>query len=188
MNVYDFDNTVYDGESIVDFYFFCLVKKPSLIKYMPTVVIMLTKYKLGKISLEELFEKASFYSVKIFGSVDTSEKAISEFWDKNEHKIKDFYRQTKKPDDVILSASCDFLLREICKRIGIKNVICSEIDPARGEVKQLCFRSNKPILFKEKYPNVTVDNFFTDSVNDSPMAETAKNAYLVKKNKIKKIK
>lgn len=188
MNVYDFDNTVYDGETAVDFYLFCLSKKPSLIKYMPTVFMMLAKYKLGKISVDELLEKAAYYSAKIFGSIDIGEKVISEFWDKNEHKIKEFYKKSKRADDVIISASCDFLLGEICKRLNIKNLICSEINLNDGAVKQLCFRTNKPILFKKIYPNEVIDNFYTDSKNDFPMIEISKNAYIVKKNKIKKIK
>lgn len=188
MNVYDFDNTVYDGETVVDFYLFCLSKKPSLIKYMPVVLSMLVKYKLGRVSEEELFEKASLYSAKIFNSVNTSEKAAAEFWDKHEHKIKAFYREGMSPDDVIVSSSCGFILREICNRLGVKNLVCSEIDPENGSVKRLCFRSNKPIIFKKMYPGVSPDNFFTDSVNDLPMVEISKNAYLVKKNKIKKIK
>ena len=38
MNVYDFDNTIYDGESTFDLFLFYLKKKPSLIRLMPTVV------------------------------------------------------------------------------------------------------------------------------------------------------
>ena len=92
MNVYDFDNTVYDGETVVDFYFFCLKKNLSLIKYIPLMTVMLAKYKLGKISVKELEEKASKYAARILLSVDSTESAISEFWDKNEHKIKEFYK------------------------------------------------------------------------------------------------
>ena len=32
MNVYDFDKTIYKGDSTLDFYFFCLRKKPIIIK------------------------------------------------------------------------------------------------------------------------------------------------------------
>lgn len=188
MNVYDFDNTIYDGETVIDFYFFCLKKKPSLIKYIPMMTFMLAKYKLGKISVDELEKKASKYARRILLSVDSTKKAITEFWDKNEHKIKEFYKKNKRDDDIIISASCGFILREICNRLGIKNLICSEIDINTGEIKQVCFRTNKPIILKKLYPNISVDNFYTDSLNDAPMIELSHNAFLVKKNKITKIK
>ena len=35
MNVYDFDGTIYDGDSTIDFFFYSLKKKPSLICYLP---------------------------------------------------------------------------------------------------------------------------------------------------------
>ena len=39
MNVYDFDNTIYDGESAVDFFMFCLGKDIKLIKLLPLLVV-----------------------------------------------------------------------------------------------------------------------------------------------------
>lgn len=188
MNVYDFDNTIYDGESVVDFYLFCARKKPSLIKYFPLMLHMLVKYKLGLISISELENKAAKYALNIFSSIDSSEKAVSEFWDKNEYKIKDFYKRQQREDDIIISASCSFLLYEICRRLGIKNLICSEIDLSSGKINQVCFRSNKPLILKKLFPNIDLENFYTDSKNDMPMIEIAKNAYLVKKNRIIKIK
>ena len=31
MNVYDFDDTIYAGDSTVDFFFYCLKKKPAIV-------------------------------------------------------------------------------------------------------------------------------------------------------------
>lgn len=188
MNVYDFDNTIYNGETAMDFYIFCLAKKPSLIRYMPLMLTMLAKYKLGKISVAELEAKAAKYAAKILLSVDGTKNAVSEFWDKNEHKIKKLYLERKRKDDIIISASCGFILHEICTRLGIKNLICSEINTDTGELEQVCFNTNKPVMLKKFFPDAAVDNFYTDSLNDLPMIELAENAYLVKKNKITKIK
>lgn len=58
MNVYDFDNTIYDGESSVDFFMFCLKKRPKLIKYILVVFFNLAKYKLCLISKQELLKLA----------------------------------------------------------------------------------------------------------------------------------
>ena len=55
MKVFDFDNTIYDGESAYDFFKFCLSRKKSLIKYMPEVMYNLGKYKAGKIGMDEVY-------------------------------------------------------------------------------------------------------------------------------------
>ena len=57
MNVYDFDNTIYDGESCFDLFKFYLKKDPSLLKSFPTVVKGFARYKKGKISLDEMISK-----------------------------------------------------------------------------------------------------------------------------------
>ena len=44
MNVYDFDNTIYDGESFIDLFIFLFKKDPSLVKYIPDVINGLYNY------------------------------------------------------------------------------------------------------------------------------------------------
>ncbi len=186
MNVYDFDNTIYDGESTVDYYFFLLRKYPKLLEILPTLFVMLIKYKLCLVTYSDLLKKAEKYAIKLkpyFG-----EELVSEFWDKNEHKIKKFYLDGQRDSDVILSASCGFLLREIARRKGIKNLICSEIDAETGEILKVCFRDEKVKIFKQEYPDDIIDEFYTDSMNDEPMFSLAKRVFFVKNNKIEELK
>ena len=35
MRVFDFDNTIYDGESVIDFYLFSLRRNPKVARYVP---------------------------------------------------------------------------------------------------------------------------------------------------------
>ena len=37
MNVYDFDDTIYDGDSSIDFFKFFIKKDPSVITYAPSI-------------------------------------------------------------------------------------------------------------------------------------------------------
>lgn len=188
MNVYDFDNTIYDGESLFDFYLFCLKKDIKFIKYLKVAVVSLIKYKLCIITIDKLIKLCSKYVYDFLTDVGDFEDAAKEFWDKNEHKIKSWYFDVKKDDDVLVSANFNVFLNEICNRLGINNIISSEVDTDKKEVLQLCFRSNKVALYKEKYKDAVIDNFYTDSRNDMPMIKISKNAFLVKDNKIKKIK
>lgn len=188
MNAYDFDNTIYDGESLFDFYLFCLRKNIKFIKYLKVAVVSLIKYKLCIITLDKLIKLCSKYVYDFLTDVGNIEGAVKEFWDKNEHKIKPWYFEKKKDDDLIISANFNIFLEEILNRIGISNYISSEVDPVNKEVTQLCFRSNKVSLYHKKYKQAEIDSFFTDSRNDMPMINISKNAYLVKNNKIIKIK
>ena len=61
MNVYDFDNTIYDGESFIDLFIFLFKKDPSLVKYVPDVINGLYKYTKGTINAEEALEQYSTY-------------------------------------------------------------------------------------------------------------------------------
>lgn len=189
MNVYDFDNTIYNGETIVDFYFFCAKKKPTLFKYLPLCFYMLIKYKLGRISISELEKKAGKYAKKILLMFsEPLDDTIKSFWDANDYKIKSFYLQKQKSDDIIISASCGFILREIFSRLGITRYMCSEIDLKSGEILSICYHSNKPNIFKKNYPTEEIDEFYTDSSADMPMVQLSKKAFIVKGNKIIPIK
>lgn len=186
MNVYDFDNTIYDGESVIDFYLFALKKKPRLVTVLPKLCQMLLRYKACKVSAEELLLVAEKYAAKVLGMADF-ESLVSAFWDKNQKKIKKFYLDRKREDDVILSASWSFLIEEVCRRLGIKWVIASEIDVKTGKITRLCFREKKVQIFKDEFPDVIIDKFYTDSMNDAPMFALAKRAFLVKGEMVKEI-
>ena len=54
LNVYDFDKTIYDGDSSIDFYLFCLKRKKSIILLLPKQVFAMILYKL-KIKDKEYF-------------------------------------------------------------------------------------------------------------------------------------
>lgn len=56
MNVYDFDDTIYRGDSSVDFYIFCLRKNIKLLKYLPKQIKAVILYKLKKIDKNKMKE------------------------------------------------------------------------------------------------------------------------------------
>lgn len=188
MNVYDFDNTIYDGESVLDLFIFYLKKKPELLKEAPWIAKAAFKYKSGKMTLDEALEKYQDRVEKLSETIEDIESNVGIFWDKHCTKIKSFYFKQRKEDDVIVSACLDILIAEVCKRLGIKNYIASETDIVNHKLVSFCFRENKVKAFKAKYPDAVIENFYTDSLNDKPMIDLAQNAYLVKGSKITKIK
>ncbi len=192
MNVFDFDNTVYDGESSVDFFLWYIKKDPSLIKFLPSVSVALLRYKSGKLSVEEALSKygtklTAYFKENLSGN-NTLYSDAEIFWRTNIVKIKPFYENVKSEDDVVISCSPRFLLCEPLKRLGIKHCICTEIDENSGEITRLCFRENKVKAFLKEYPGEAIDCLYTDSFNDKPLMDISKSVYLVKGNSIKKIK
>lgn len=189
MNVYDFDNTIYDGESCKDMFFYLLKKDLSLLKLVPNVLYAFAKYKKGKITIEKALEKYApkiekYFQKKFYLLSDTID-----FWDKHMKNIKSFYSRQQRPDDLILTATPENFMEEICRRMGVKNYIGTTIDAELGKITRICLRENKIKAFFERYPNGEIESFYTDSPeNDFPLIEIAQNAYVVKGDKIEKIK
>jgi len=183
MNVYDFDKTIYNGDSTLDFYFFMLKKYPSSVFLLPKQISGFLKYKKDKISKTH-FKEIFFSFLKKSSDIN---RDVTEFWDKNEHKIKDWYLRQQKHDDIIISASPEFLLNEICRRISIENLIASEVEPETGVfLSENCYGKIKTERLKNSFPDAEIKEFYSDSRSDEPMAKLAQRAFLVKNNDIKK--
>ncbi len=181
MNVFDFDGTIYDGDSSVDFWLFCLQKNLRLLRYFPRQIGGAVLFTLGRITKEEF--KSRFFC--FFAGISDIDSAVREFWGKNERKIKPWYRKMQKADDCVISASPEFVLLEICGRLGIKNLLATRVDKRTGRLlKKNCHGANKVAFFRERFGDAEIGAFYSDSKSDAPMAEMAKTAFLVKGEKI----
>ena len=189
MNVYDFDDTIYDGESSLHLFFFYVKKTPRLLKELPRVLHALYRYKQGKMTVEQALEKYASDVEEYFRSIPDFEGDVIRFWDLHMKNIKPFYKAQQKEDDVIVTASPEIYMTEVCSRLGIKHCVGSLMDRETGRITRLCMRSKKVPAFLEAFPDAHIDNFYTDSLkNDRPLIDLADHAFLVKGNKIKQIK
>ena len=176
MNVYDFDKTIYYDDSTTDFYFYCLRRFPKTWLYIPCLVYGGIGYGLHLMSKTQM--KGYIYT--FLRGVKDVDKVVEQFWDAHEHKIKKWYRKQQRADDVIISASPEFLLKPICKRLHIQYLIASEVDPKTGKILgENCWGPQKVVRFKEKEYYGEVDEFYSDSYSDDPLAQLAKRSYLV---------
>ena len=189
MNIYDFDNTIYDGESLYDFFIEYIKVNPAIVRYLPKVLLAFAKYKLGKVTTQQMMDNYAPVIRKCYCEYDKWEDFTHKFWDSHMHKIKSFYKEVQKEDDLILTASPELTIKEIAKRLGIKNIVCSKIDDETGEITRICMRQNKINALKEDFGDVEIDDFYTDSIkNDGFFAEYAKRVFLVDGEKITQIK
>lgn len=181
MNAYDFDKTIYNGDSTADFYLFSLRRHPKILTLAPSLLKAYVRFYVRKQGTKTEFKETMYRFLRYCDvSADTTD-----FWERNKHKLKDFYLQQKKSDDVIISASPEFLLLPICRELGIRQLIASVVDPCTGKYSGVnCHGEEKVRRFREQFPQATVDKFYSDSRSDAPMAKIAKKAYLVKKDTV----
>ena len=125
MNVFDFDNTIYDGETLIDFALHYVRTDPKIWKYVPKLLIICFKDAFHLFSVEEAIEAYASFLEGYFIHIKTLDEDVIKFWNKNEKKIKPWYNEVRQDDDIIVSGSTDFLLDEIMKRIiGILTLSC----------------------------------------------------------------
>lgn len=181
MNIYDFDGTIYRGDSTIDFYLFLLKRHPIIILNLPVAIIAAIKYKAGKLTITEFKEKFFSFLIRI---EDVSQE-VDIFWNKNINKIMPWYIKQKNESDIVISASPEFLLSKACTLLGIKTLIASNVEPKTGKfLSENCKGQEKVKRFKNEFKETIVDEFYSDSISDLPMAKLAKKSFLIKKGKI----
>lgn len=181
MNVYDFDGTIYTNDSTLKFYIFCLKRNPALLLCAIRQCFAIFLY-LANIYSKTKAKEEFFCFLKYIKNVD---QVIDDFWRIEYKNIQPWYLSQKASDDVIISASPEFLILPIAGKLGNLEVIGSKIDKTTGKyLGSNCFGAEKVRRFKEIYPNSTIENFYSDSISDCPMAQISKNAFFVQSGKI----
>lgn len=178
MNVYDFDETIYDGDCTRDFF------KASL-KY-PKAVLSMIRYGYAIVLYGlKLMDKTTMKSIffRYMKSLPDTRKMVESLTQKNMHKIKKWYLDQQREDDVIISASPLFLVEPFCKALGIRYIYGTNMDIDTGAIDGVnCKGEAKVDVFYHHFPNGHIHSFYSDSYSDTPLARLADNAYLVKKD------
>ena len=188
MNAYDFDNTIYDGESIFDFFIFALKKDIWLIKFFPLVLFRLIEYKLNLLKIEKIYQTCEIIINSFFKHSNLNyDELIEEFWKLNHKKLKQQFLEMLNEDDLIITGCPNFLINYIKDELKVKNIICTDFDLKNKKVNFICFNKNKVIAYKNKFKNKKINKFYTDSLADIPFMELSSEVYLVNKNNVKKI-
>lgn len=183
MNVYDFDGTIYRGDSSVDLYVWLVKRHPKMLLKMPKILLGVISYLLKLKSKTAM--KETIYSA--FSYVNNMQEEVKLFWKSHYRNIYPYYSALKKEEDVIISASPYFSIKEACTLLGIKHYYASLVDINNGKYNGLnCHGKEKTKVFNKYYPHQDIDQFYSDSLSDTPLALMAKEAYLVKRGHLSK--
>jgi hypothetical protein len=137
-------------------------------------------YRRGELSAKALKEQLFSFLPQVL-DIDA---AVADFWQRNEKRIGGWYLRQKKSNDLILSASPRFLLQPICDKLGVR-LIATEMDSRSGRISgENCHDHEKVRRFYSLHPHGRTEAFYSDSLTDSPMADIADRAFLVKKHRL----
>ncbi len=184
MIVYDFDDTIYDGDSSIDMVFYTLKNHPFLmIKYLIKFLFKLIKYKFNKCEFKEAKEILFAFLFEI----KNLDNYLNEFVESHMKNIKPWYKKIHKDNDLIISASYELWINKFCKKLNIKNAMGTKVDMKTGKIiGKNCSGNEKIKRYIEVYKDKKILKAFSDSKKDIPLLEFAKEGYVVKGNKIVK--
>ena len=200
MNVYDWDNTIYRGDSTFHFVLYLWGHYPKTWLTLPRTLWCGLLYLLGLMK-KQRFKQNLF---RTFRYVKDMKRATAQFARTHLDGVQRWYVEQRAEDDIIISASPEFLVQEFVVfmrslRMADESttVIGSPVEMATGKYYGVnCYGEEKVRQFKAlvraraeqkgdlsfKWP--MIEEFYSDSLSDAPLARLARNAYLVKKGKL----
>ncbi len=187
IKVFDFDNTLYHGESSVDLAFYMIRRNKRILLYVPSILINLAKYKMCLVDKEKAEQSINeFLKIAVKDKYEAAD-IVKCFWKENSHRLdKNMIKRISK-NDVIITAGPDMLIDGIRDKLGTDNILSSVIDPDKREMIYFNFGENKARRYKEIYGDTPIDSFYTDSFNDKPLMKLADKVYIVEKGRLKKM-
>lgn len=175
MNVYDFDKTIFYPNSMVKFGFFCLRRHPKMFfTYLCPIIHNAIECAFKRCSKNKL------YSIlcSTIKHLKNPDKDISDFWKKYEKNIRGWYLKQKKDDDLIITGSPEYLIKPIADKLGVK-VIGTVVDRETGlMIGNIMMAKEKAKFIIEKDMPV-IENFYSDSLSDTPLALLSEHAFIV---------
>ncbi|WP_295079001.1 haloacid dehalogenase-like hydrolase [Ruminococcus sp.] len=188
MKVFDFDNTLYHGESSVDLALYMIRNNKKIILYLPKIFVNLIKYKLCLVEKKKIVAGINDFLSNVLHGKEEIFGAVDGFWEKNRCKLDRAMLGRIEQDDVIITAGPDFLINGIRDLINTDHIISSRIDADKMKVRYLNFGDNKVKGYKALYGDKRIDCFYTDSYNDKALMDISDKVYIVKKGRLSRIK
>ncbi len=179
MNILDFDDTIYDGDTGVD-----IVKYGLKKHFFLTIFSILSAIPYFIIYRKFCNEKVKEKMLSFIFKIKNKEEFINSFIENHIKNIKPWYYERDMNKDIIISASYEVWVKPFCKRIGIKNVIATKTDENGKIIGSNCKGEEKIRRLYEEYGKIEINEAYSDSMSDLPMLKIAKKPYMVYHDKI----
>ena len=128
IDIYDFDKTVIPFDSGTRFTLYCFLHYPWCFVLLPVIAAAFLLMTLKVISFTQ-FKRICFSYYPMI----PKKRAVKRFWDKHEKEVHPWF-YTRSRYSVVISASPDFLLGEIQKRLGFEMLICTRHNKKTGRI------------------------------------------------------
>ena len=187
VDIYDFDKTAIPYDSALHYWYWSMLHCPWTLVLLPFQLVwgflMVTK-----ILPVPVFKKIAFNFIRLVNT----QKTVKKYWDKHEKDVYDFFKPENRDPSrktVLISASPDFLIEEIARRMKIDYCIASPHSTKNGHLLgTVCRKEEKVRRFKELLPDAEVENVFSDSLDhDRYIFALGKRCFLVKKGNLTEI-
>lgn len=181
MNIYDFDDTIYNGDTNRDILMYGFKKHPFLVlKALKKAKKLQNDYKRGVIE----FERVKEAMLSFIFEIKNYPKFINDFVDSHMKNIKPWYISRRTQNDIVISASYELWIMQFCKRLGIRYVIATKTDSDGRIIGKNCKGAEKLKRLASVIPNAVIVTAYSDSSCDIPILESARTAYVVEGNKL----
>ncbi len=181
MNIYDFDNTIYNGDTNKDILLYSFKKHPfKVIKALNKTKKLERDYKRGLIT----FERVKEAMLSFLFEIEDLNGYIEKFVDSHMKNIKPWYLSRKTDYDIVISASYELWIIPFCKKLGIKYVLATKTDKDGHIIGKNCKGEEKVKRLVSTIPNAQIVTSYSDSESDLPILNIAKTAYVVEGNKL----
>lgn len=175
--IYDFDKTIYSRETSLAFMKYFLINNP---KYIPLFLINCFKILFCLNDLKKV--KNIFFS--IFKNIDITSD-IDNFWKSESNHFYDYFYEEIKNNKaiadvlILISASPDFLLNRIYKKLGFDILIATKYLNYNMLGKN-CKGIEKLNRLKKIEP-FEILAFYSDSLSDKPLFDIAQKKITINK-------
>ena len=188
IDVYDFDGTIYDGDSTFDYVKFCLRRHPAMLLGMPRIAAAGLRLAMKKIGLTQ-FKSALFGVMTKYMDLHAEAEL---FWqdEKTQAKLGEWFKHTPRDLPIVIaSASPEFELCHAAKILGVTNLIGTRADGATGQlIGKNCKGAEKIERIRQMMGEYTVRAMYTDDAKaDGPLLAIAKEKYILTHGSVKKI-
>jgi len=183
IDIYDFDKTIVPFDSGTLFCLYCFIHYPWTLIFLPLDIIGIILVGLGIINFS-VYKKFCY----LYVSIIPLERAVKKFWDRYEDRVNKWFFDRKRYS-VVISASPDFLVEEMQKRLGFEVLIASSYNRKNGIIQgKNCRGREKVRRLYEKYTEeeINIIDVYSDSLkHDKPIFSLGRNCYHIEKGEVK---